>query len=99
MEPELFADDAPDAAAADSVPTIDPMEGVPPQKWKLSDFEIGRPLGKGQFGTSCTSAQCFPLCNDGSHLAFSGNVYLAREKKSQFIVALKVCCTHQSSAA
>lgn len=34
----------------------------------LSDFEIGRPLGKGKFG----------------------NVYLARESKSKYIVALKV---------
>lgn len=38
------------------------------QAWQLSDFDIGKPLGKGKFG----------------------NVYLAREKKSQFIVALKV---------
>ncbi|RUS78227.1 hypothetical protein EGW08_013996 [Elysia chlorotica] len=36
--------------------------------WKLSDFDIGRPLGKGKFG----------------------NVYLAREKKSKYIVALKM---------
>jgi len=36
--------------------------------WKLSDFEIGKPLGKGKFG----------------------NVYLAREKKSKYVVALKV---------
>jgi hypothetical protein len=39
-----------------------------PQQWQLSDFDIGRPLGRGKFG----------------------NVYLAREKKSNFIVALKV---------
>ncbi|XP_037068191.1 aurora kinase C-like [Pollicipes pollicipes] len=39
-----------------------------PRKWGLSDFDIGRPLGKGKFG----------------------NVYLAREKASHFIVALKV---------
>jgi len=38
------------------------------KRWKLSDFEIGRPLGKGKFG----------------------NVYLAREKGSKYIVALKV---------
>lgn len=38
------------------------------KQWKLSDFEIGRPLGKGKFG----------------------NVYLAREKKTKYIVALKV---------
>ncbi|GAB9470301.1 Aur protein kinase [Globisporangium polare] len=36
--------------------------------WKLSDFDIGKPLGKGKFG----------------------NVYLAREKKSKYVVALKV---------
>lgn len=36
--------------------------------WKLKNFDIGRPLGKGKFG----------------------NVYLAREKETQFIVALKV---------
>ncbi|POM63420.1 AUR protein kinase, partial [Phytophthora palmivora] len=36
--------------------------------WKLSDFEIGKPLGKGKFG----------------------NVYLAREKQSKYVVALKV---------
>lgn len=38
------------------------------QTWQLSDFDIGRPLGRGKFG----------------------NVYLAREKKSKYIVALKV---------
>lgn len=38
------------------------------KKWTLSDFEIGRPLGKGKYG----------------------NVYLAREKKSRFIIAMKV---------
>ena len=38
------------------------------KSWVLSDFDIGRPLGKGKFG----------------------NVYLAREKKSKYIVALKV---------
>lgn len=36
--------------------------------WQLSDFEIGKPLGKGRFGM----------------------VYLAREKTSKFVVALKV---------
>lgn len=38
------------------------------KKWCLSDFEVGRALGKGKFG----------------------NVYLAREKQSQYIIALKV---------
>ncbi|XP_072489587.1 aurora kinase A isoform X2 [Notamacropus eugenii] len=38
------------------------------RQWALDDFEIGRPLGKGKFGS----------------------VYLAREKQSKFILALKV---------
>ncbi|XP_012059132.1 PREDICTED: aurora kinase C-like [Atta cephalotes] len=38
------------------------------KKWILTDFDIGRPLGKGKFG----------------------NVYLAREKRSKFIIAMKV---------
>lgn len=38
------------------------------KSWELSDFDIGKPLGRGKFG----------------------NVYLAREKKSHYIVALKV---------
>lgn len=36
--------------------------------WNLSNFDIGRPLGRGKFG----------------------NVYLAREKDTKFVVALKV---------
>lgn len=36
--------------------------------WSLSDFDLGRALGKGKFG----------------------NVYLAREKESHYVVALKV---------
>ena len=42
----------------------------PPQ---LSDFDIGKPLGRGKFG----------------------NVYLAREKNSKYIVALKVLFKQQ----
>lgn len=45
-----------------------PVSAEVPRPWRLSDFDIGKPLGKGRFG----------------------NVYLAREKESQFIVALKV---------
>ena len=37
--------------------------------WQLSDFDIGKPLGRGKFG----------------------NVYLAREKRTNYVVALKVC--------
>ena len=40
----------------------------PLKHWTLKDFEIGKALGKGNFG----------------------HVYLAREKASGFIVALKV---------
>jgi len=47
------------------------------KKWSLSNFEIGKPLGKGKFG----------------------NVYLAREKDSQFIVALKVLFKSQLQKA
>jgi aurora kinase len=43
------------------------------KKWTIQDFEIGRPLGRGKFGT----------------------VYLAREKTSKFIVALKVISKQQ----
>ncbi|KAK2580627.1 hypothetical protein KPH14_007737 [Odynerus spinipes] len=43
------------------------------KKWVLTDFDIGRPLGKGKFG----------------------NVYLAREKKSKFIIAMKVLFKEQ----
>jgi len=46
-------------------------------KWQLSDFDIGRPLGKGKFG----------------------NVYLAREKASKYIVALKVLFKSQLQKA
>ena len=52
-------------------------KGQPNNKWQLSDFEIGRPLGKGKFG----------------------NVYLAREKRSKFIVALKVLFKSQLQKA
>ena len=38
------------------------------RRWQLTDFDIGKPLGRGKFG----------------------NVYLARERQSKYIVALKV---------
>jgi len=38
------------------------------KQWSLDDFEIGKPLGRGKFGS----------------------VYLAREKRTKYIVALKV---------
>mmetsp|Transcript_40791 Transcript_40791/g.65403 ORF Transcript_40791/g.65403 Transcript_40791/m.65403 type:complete len:361 (-) Transcript_40791:268-1350(-) len=43
------------------------------KRWQLSDFDIGKPLGRGKFG----------------------NVYLAREKHSKYIVALKVLFKNQ----
>ena len=43
-------------------------EAAPEKRWSLSDFDIGKPLGRGKFG----------------------NVYLAREKKTKYVVALKV---------
>eukprot|EP01104_Vermistella_antarctica_P013395 TRINITY_DN4040_c0_g1_i1.p1 TRINITY_DN4040_c0_g1~~TRINITY_DN4040_c0_g1_i1.p1 ORF type:complete len:464 (+),score=118.29 TRINITY_DN4040_c0_g1_i1:95-1393(+) len=53
-------------SASSKIPT-NPMN-EPGKEWSMSDFEVGKPLGRGKFG----------------------NVYLAREKKTQFIVALKV---------
>jgi len=49
----------------------------PKEQWFLSDFDIGKPLGRGKFG----------------------NVYLAREKRSKFIVALKVLFKNQLQKA
>lgn len=58
-----------------------PTENGQPQpeekkEWQLSDFDIGRPLGRGKFG----------------------NVYLARERKAKFVVALKVMFKKQIQA-
>jgi hypothetical protein len=53
-----------------SIPSALPLSTT--TKWQLSDFEIGRKLGRGKFG----------------------RVFLAREKKSKFIVALK-CLSKQ----
>uniref|UniRef100_A0A914YP61 Aurora kinase n=1 Tax=Panagrolaimus superbus TaxID=310955 RepID=A0A914YP61_9BILA len=51
-------------------PRVDHLPSSAPQYkvWKLSDFDIGKPLGKGKFGS----------------------VYLAREKESLIVVALKI---------
>ena len=59
-------DQATTSAASASLPIKDGRD--PHNMWKLSDFDIGKPLGNGKFG----------------------RVYLAREKKSKYIVALKV---------
>ncbi len=42
--------------------------GEPKSTWTLDDFEIGKPLGRGKFGS----------------------VYLARERRTKYIVAIKV---------
>lgn len=47
------------------------------RRWTLEDFDIGKPLGRGKFGS----------------------VYLAREKKSKFVVALKVLFKSQLQKA
>lgn len=74
------AADAPRRAPADAVPQASanttaglssataPNKPSGPVKLSLTDFDIGRALGKGKFG----------------------NVYLAREKQTKLIVALKV---------
>lgn len=54
------------SAASGTTATVQKSEGK--KVWALSNFDIGRPLGRGKFG----------------------NVYLAREKESKFVVALKV---------
>ena len=61
-----------DAKAADKE-NVSPLNADGTKKdtsadWNLSRFDIGRPLGKGKFGS----------------------VYLAREKKHKYIVALKI---------
>jgi len=47
------------------------------KQWSLEDFEIGKPLGRGKFGS----------------------VYLARERKTKYIVALKVLQKSQLTKA
>jgi serine/threonine protein kinase len=47
------------------------------QRWSLSDFEVGKPLGQGKFG----------------------RVYLAREKETKFVVALKAMSKTQLKKA
>lgn len=58
----------PEAASGGARAAAREQETPPKKKWSLDNFDIGKPLGKGKFGS----------------------VYLAREKKSKFVVALKV---------
>ncbi|XP_077486578.1 aurora kinase C-like [Amblyomma americanum] len=59
-----------EAPPSGTSPTTNPEAPVDTEvkTWCLQDFEIGRPLGNGQYGS----------------------VYLARKKKTKFVVALKV---------
>ncbi|XP_068662558.1 serine/threonine-protein kinase Aurora-3-like [Aristolochia californica] len=52
---------------------VKPEKREPLPKWRLQDFDIGKPLGRGKFG----------------------KVYLAREKKSKYLVALKIIFKQQ----
>jgi hypothetical protein len=61
----------------DSVSASVQEEPARKTSWALSDFDIGKPLGRGKFG----------------------NVYLAREKRSQHVVALKVLFKAQLAKA
>lgn len=67
VEPKLVSSNQPTAGTSKE---NKPTEGQDNKKkiWQLSDFDIGKALGKGKFG----------------------NVYLAREKASKFVIALKV---------
>ena len=58
------------AKASAAAPNTEASGAAPADKrcWQLSDFDIGKPLGRGKFG----------------------NVYLAREKRTNYVVALKV---------
>ncbi|XP_052863873.1 aurora kinase C-like [Anopheles cruzii] len=55
---------------------VKPQQKATKKVWTLSNFDIGRPLGKGKFG----------------------NVYLAREKETKFVIALKVLFKKQVHA-
>lgn len=57
---------------------------APKDNWCLDDFEIGRPLGRGKFGNRTLTLKCLSLTWS------TGRVYLAREKTSKYIVAIKV---------
>lgn len=58
--------DAKTAPLASSRPSVSSSDKD--RRWQLTDFDIGKPLGRGKFG----------------------NVYLARERQTKFIIALKV---------
>ena len=74
--------------------TFGKAAGDKQHRWKLDDFDIGRPLGKVRIiQRSGQSNNSFSL--QGKF----GNVYLAREKASKYIVALKVLFKSQLQKA
>lgn len=59
-----------------------------PYQWSKDDFELGTPLGK---GLCCTySKDCGYIFIKNYFLGKFGRVYIAREKKSKFMVAMKI---------
>jgi hypothetical protein len=92
------------AAVTASAAAASPGAAVPTppagRAWCLQDFEIGRPLGRGKFGAYMmicvpphpphpkneqSIAPPAPTC-----FILTGTVYLARERRTKYIVALKV---------
>ncbi|KAH6592096.1 hypothetical protein BASA50_008242 [Batrachochytrium salamandrivorans] len=73
LHPQLAAtaDQKPGGAQKSTIPDPDL------RRWSLTDFDVGRPLGKGKFG----------------------RVYLAREKHSGYVVALKILFKTELSEA
>ena len=59
------------------------------KRWTLDDFDIGKPLGRGLNSKEKKKKVC-KSCFFITAVGKFGSVYLAREKKSKFVVALKV---------
>ena len=76
--------------------TFGKTSGDKQHRWKLEDFDIGRPLGKVGGITGILSRLVLHVnLLQGKF----GNVYLAREKASKYIVALKVLFKSQLQKA
>jgi hypothetical protein len=74
-------------------PPIGMHRAVSGKQWSLKDFEIGRPLGRGKFGACVVACEHSKWCAGvltRCERAAIGSVYLAREVKTKYIVALKV---------
>ena len=74
--------------------TFGKAAGDKQHRWKLDDFDIGRPLGKVRIVESLGLSP--DTCSPQGKF---GNVYLAREKASKYIVALKVLFKSQLQKA